>query len=199
MVGQGKGTAKEDREFVEQVLAGQEEAFACLYDKYKKSLFRTALAITEDQGAAEEILQDTFVRAYRHLQHVDLSQPLGAWLQRIAVNLSYNWAKSHRFWPVSLEEMIDRLVAGPQASPEEVLERSELRRRVRQALRVLNLEQRLVVILFYLQGFRLAEIAYILECPVGTVKSRLYHARRILRQELGPEIVLAPQPVLDAT
>lgn len=198
-MGQGKGAAEEDRELVEQVLAGQEEAFARLYDKYKKSLFRTALAITEDQGVAEEILQDTFVRAYRHLQRVDLSRPLGAWLHRIVVNLSYNWATSHHFWHISLEEVVDWLVAGPQSSPEQAVERADLRQRVREALRALSLEQRLVVILFYLQGFSLAEIAFVLDCPVGTVKSRLFHARRILRQELGPEIVLAPQPVLDAT
>ncbi|MBI2845116.1 MAG: sigma-70 family RNA polymerase sigma factor [Chloroflexi bacterium] len=180
----------QDRELVLQFLAGEEAAFAALYEKYKRSLFRTALAITEDQGAAEEILQDCFLRAYSRLSKLDLSQPLGPWLHRIVVNLSYTWAGKRRFWPLSLEEVVDWLVAGPHASPEQALEEREIKRRVEEALRSLNLSQRLVVILFYLQGFTLGEIAYILNCPLGTVKSRLYHARRILRDKLGP--ALAP-------
>lgn len=179
-----------DRELVLQALAGDEAGFAALYEKYKRSLYWTALAITEDQGAAEEILQDCFLRAYARLPRLDLSRPLGPWLHRIVVNLSYNWAGRRWLWHLSLEEVVDWLVAGPQSSPEQAWEQGEMRRRVEEALRSLSLPQRLVVILFYLQGFSLNEIAFILDCPLGTVKSRLYHARRLLREKLGGELAL---------
>jgi RNA polymerase sigma-70 factor (ECF subfamily) len=92
-----------------------------------------------------------------------------------------------RPWFVSVEEMIDRLVAAPQLSPEYAYERGELHQRLYEAINSLNIHHRLVVILFYLQGFSLTEIAYILECPVGTVKSRLHHARKSLRRKLAGE------------
>jgi len=176
-----------DAELVSRIREGDSEALVALYDRYKKRLFRTALAITDDQGAAEEILQDCFLKAYRSLSRVDCSAPLGPWLHRIVVNLSYNWVVKRRPWFVSVEEMIDRLVAAPQLSPEHAYERKELHRRLHEAIKSLNIYHRLVVMLFYLQGFSLTEIAYILECPVGTVKSRLHHARKILKGKLAEE------------
>lgn len=176
-----------DAELVSRIREGDSEALVALYDRYKKGLFRTALAITDDQGAAEEILQDCFLKAYRSLPRVDCSTPLGPWLHRIVVNLSYNWVVKRRPWFVSVEEMIDRLVAAPQLSPEHAYERKELHRRLHEAIKSLNIYHRLVVMLFYLQGFSLTEIAYILECPVGTVKSRLHHARKILKGKLAEE------------
>jgi RNA polymerase sigma-70 factor (ECF subfamily) len=176
-----------DAELVSRIREGDSEALVALYDRYKKRLFRTALAITDDQGAAEEILQDCFLKAYRSLSRVDCSAPLGLWLHRIVVNLSYNWVVKRRPWFVSVEEMIDRLVAAPQLSPEHAYERKELHRRLHEAIKSLSIHHRLVVILFYLQGFSLTEIAYILECPVGTVKSRLHHARKILERKLAEE------------
>lgn len=176
-----------DAELVSRIREGDSEALVAFYDRYKKRLFRTALAITDDQGAAEEILQDCFLKAYRSLSRVDCSAPLGPWLHRIVVNLSYNWVVKRRPWFVSVEEMIDRLVAAPQLSPEHAYERKELHRRLHEAIKSLNIYHRLVVMLFYLQGFSLMEIAYILECPVGTVKSRLHHARKILKGKLAEE------------
>ncbi len=176
-----------DAELVSRIREGDSEAFVALYDRYKKGLFRTALAITDDQGAAEEILQDCFLKAYRSLPRVDCSTPLGPWLHRIVVNLSYNWVVKRRPWFVLVEGMIDRLVASPQLSPEYAYERKELHRRLHEAIKSLNIYHRLVVMLFYLQGFSLTEIAYILECPVGTVKSRLHHARKILKGKLAEE------------
>lgn len=187
----------QDAELVSRIREGDSEAFAALYDRYKRRLFRTALAITDDQGAAEEILQDCFLKAHRSLPRVDCSAPLGPWLHRIVVNLSYNWVVKRRPWFVSVEEMIDRLAAAPQLSPEHAYERKELHRRLREAINSLNMHHRLVVILFHLQGFSLAEIAYILECPVGTVKSRLHHARKILKRKLAEEQAVLRETAYD--
>ncbi len=187
----------QDAELVSRIREGDSEAFAALYDRYKRRLFRTALAITDDQGAAEEILQDCFLKAYHSLPRVDCSAPLGPWLHRIAVNLSYNWVVKRRPWFVSVEEMIDRLVAAPQLSPEHAYERKELHRRLHEAVNSLNIHHRLVVILFYFQGFSLTEIAYILKCPVGTVKSRLHHARKILKRELAEEKAVLRETAYD--
>ncbi len=177
-------SVSEDAQLVARIKAGDLEAFEALYHKYKGPIFRTALAITRDQGAAEDILQDCFLRVYMHIHKVDGSAPLPPWLHRIAINLSYNWAAKQRVRLIPLEEMIDRLKASPLLSPEKAAERGELQQIVQEAIDALPFKQRAVLILFYLQGFSLAEIAYIMDCPVGTVKSRLYYGRENLRQKL---------------
>jgi RNA polymerase sigma-70 factor (ECF subfamily) len=174
----------DDGELVTRIRGGDLDAFETLYRRYKDELYRTALAITRDRGAAEELLQDCFLRAYDHMDRVDGYASLRPWLHRIIVNLSYNWATKKRLRLVSVEDVFDRLMMVPRSSPERAFEREELLQVVDDALRSLSMPQRAVVVLFYLQGFSLAEIAYVLDCPVGTVKSRLYNARKALRQRL---------------
>jgi RNA polymerase sigma-70 factor (ECF subfamily) len=177
----------EDAELVSRIRCGDLDAFEALYHKYKRQLYHTALAITGDSGAAEEILQDGFVRVYAAIERVDVSRPLSPWLYRIVVNLSYNWMNHHRHWPLALDTLIEHLIAGPAASPEHAAEGSELRRMVWGAVASLSFKQRSAVVLFYLQGLSLQEIAYILDCPVGTVKSRLHYACKALREKLSED------------
>lgn len=174
----------EDAQLVMRIRGGDLGAFEALYLKYKRPLYHTALAITGNDGAAEELLQDCFVRAHAAMDRVDSSNSLSPWLHRIIVNLSYNWAKRNQRWPLALDAFVDRLIAGPAVSPEYAAEGSELRAIVRDAVALLSFKQRVVVVLFYFQGFSLAEIAYILDCPLGTVKSRLYRASQALRIQL---------------
>jgi RNA polymerase sigma-70 factor (ECF subfamily) len=177
----------EDGELISRIRRGDLAAFEALYDKYKGQAYRTALAITRDQGAAEDILQECFLRVYAHIDKIDVTRPLSPWIHRIAVNLSYNWVTRRKRWFPSLEEVIEQFVGDHHGSPEHILEREELQRIVQEAIHSLSFVQRVVVILFYLNGFSLEEIAYILDCPVGTVKSRLYYGRQNLRRKLGAD------------
>jgi RNA polymerase sigma-70 factor (ECF subfamily) len=181
----------DDAELVPRIQGGDLSAFESLYCKYKNELYRTALAITRDQGAAEELLQDCFLRAYDHIDGVDACSSLRPWLHRIIVNLSYNWSAKKRLRLVSFEDAFERLLALPRSSPERVYERQELMKAVDEAIRSLSMPQRVVVVLFYLQGFSLVEIAYVLDCPVGTVKSRLHNARRALKRRLTVDLSMS--------
>jgi len=175
----------EDSELIPRVRGGDLAAFEALYDKYKGQVYRTALAITHDQSAAEDILQECFLRVYAHIDKIDVSLPLSPWIHRVVVNLSYNWVTKRQRWlPSSLGEVIDQFVGDRYGSPEYIWEREESQRIVQEAIHSLSFAQRVVVVLFYLNGFSLEEIAYILDCPVGTVKSRLYYARQNLRRKL---------------
>ncbi len=174
----------DDADLVPRIQKGDLDAFEELYHKYKGELYRTALAITGDLGAAEELLQDCFLRAYDHMDSVDGCSSLRPWLHRIIVNLSYNWAAKKRLRLVSLEDAFDRLLSLPRSSPERAVEREEVLQVLDDAIRSLSMPKRVVIVLFYLQGFSLAEIAYVLDCPVGTVKSRLHGARAILKRRL---------------
>ncbi|MCD6554328.1 MAG: RNA polymerase subunit sigma-24 [Chloroflexi bacterium] len=174
----------EDRLLIARTRQGDYAAFEALYNKYKGQVYRTALAIVRDQGAAEDILQDCFIKVYTHIDRIDSSLPLIPWLYRVTVNLSYNWVTRRKRWLTPLENVIDRLTTAPRTSPEQAVEEDELQRAVQEAIYSLNFEQRVVLILFYLSNFSIREIAYILDVPEGTVKSRLHYGRANLRQKL---------------
>lgn len=177
-------SASDEAQLIARAKEGDIGAFEALYELYKGSIYRTALAITRDRVAAEEILQDSFLRAFRHIDHVREGAPIAPWLHRIAINLSYTWTTKQARWLVSLEDAVDRLVVAPRYSPERAMEQSELQRVVRDAIDKLEFRHRATIILFYLEEFSLAEIAEIMDCPVGTVKSRLHYAREKLREAL---------------
>ena len=173
-----------DAELVTRLQAGDLEALGHLFDRYYAQIFRTAVAITHDDAVAEDITQDCFLRLHRYANRIDTRLPLAPWLYRVTVNLSYTWITRHKKRRVSLEAVVDYLMSPPRTTPDHAVEVSGLQAEVRQAISALNFNQRVVVVLHYLNGLSLEDIADILECPVGTVKSRLYYARENLRHKL---------------
>jgi len=166
---------------------GDLAAFEALYEGYKGQVFRTALAITRDQSAAEDILQECFIRLHRSLGSLDEGQPLAPWLYRVTVNLCYSWMTRQRRWLHSLEEALEWLGALPQPSPVQLVERQEVRTAIEQAINSLSLDQRVTLVLYYLNGLSVEEVAVAMSCPVGTVKSRLYYGRKNVRRRLLSE------------
>lgn len=157
-----------------------------LYDRYRLLVFHTALAITRERQAAEDILQECFLRLNSYAPRIDVTLPLEPWLYRVTVNLSYTWVTRRARWIVSLESVLDRLVAPARTTTEYHAEMSELQSAIQQAINALPPPQRMTVILYYLNGLSLKEISYILDCPVGTIKSRLYYGREQLKRQLQP-------------
>jgi RNA polymerase sigma-70 factor (ECF subfamily) len=105
-------------------------------------------------------------------------------LHRIAINLSANRRARKRFLIIPLDSLADRLLSNEDLSPEHLAERNELRLAVQRAVAELDFKHRAVIVLFYLHDFSLKEVAYILDCPVGTVKSRLHYACQTLKHRL---------------
>ncbi len=174
-----------DAALIEQLRAQDLSALGTLFDRYYTQLFRTAVAILHDADAAEDIVQDCFLRLHQYAPRIDTALPLMPWLYRVTVNLSYTWVTRRQKRRVSLDLLVDELMSPAWQAPEQVAEHTELQRRVRQAVQDLPLNQRVVVVLHYLNGLSVEAIADIVECPIGTVKSRLYYARETLRRRLG--------------
>ena len=174
-----------DSQLIEQVREGDLEALGELYDRYRLRVYRTALAITRDTAAAEDILQDCFLRLHRHADRIDLTLPLTPWLYRVTVNLAYTWITRRQKRRAPLELVLDWLAAPGALNPEPLTERREVQDAVRRAIDSLSFAQRVVIILYYMDGQSVREIAQILGCPEGTVKSRLYYARENLKEKLG--------------
>ncbi len=187
----------EDGEFVARIREGDLSALGALYDKYRLQVFHTALAITCDHQAAEDILQECFLKVHAHADRINLGVPLAPWLYRVTVNLSYTWVTRQARWRTSLESLIDRLVAPTRAAPEGQLEMRDLQTDVQRAIETLPFNQRVVIILHYLSGLNLKEITYILDCPIGTAKSRLHYGRETLRRQLAGRLEPQAAPVME--
>ncbi len=173
-----------DAELIQRLCEGDLAALGDLYDKYRLRVFHTALSVTHDRQAAEDILQECFLKVNTYARRIDTSLPLEPWLYRVTVNLAYTWVTRRSKWLTSIEDMIDRLVAPARTNSEYRAEMSELQAVIRQAIDSLPASQRLTVVLYYLNSLSLKEISYILDCPVGTVKSRLHYGREYLKQRL---------------
>ncbi len=185
---------------VVRIRDGDLEALGELYEKYKTLVYRTALAITCDERAAEDILQDVFLRVYSYADRLDENVTLGPWLYRVTVNSAYTWTSRVKRWLCSLQDTLDRLVLSPRWYPEATVEDQEWRQMLQQAIDALPSGHRVVIVLHYLEGLSLREIAYVTGIPEGTVKSRLHYARRKLRKTiLEQERRLVPEVAYDFT
>jgi RNA polymerase sigma-70 factor, ECF subfamily len=168
-----------DRQLVDKVQSGDLDALGVLYERHKLCLYRTALAITNDSSAAEDILQDCFLRLHRYARNMDRSLPLQPWLYRVAINLAYNWEKSKKNGQAA--DRLSELIHYPL---ERRAEKNNVQSEVMDAISSLDTSQRVVVVLFYLNSFSVQEIASILGCPVGAVQARLNCGRENLRRAL---------------
>ncbi len=176
-----------DATLIERLRTNDLSALGALFDRYYAQIYRVAMAITRDNAVAEDIVQDAFLKLHRYANRIDTNLPLLPWLYRVTVNLSYTWVSRQHRRRVSLEAVVDCLMSPTWLGPDQQAEAMEIHDQVRQAIRELNFNQRVVVVLHYLNGLSIEEIAEILKCPVGTVKSRLYYARENLRQRLETE------------
>lgn len=195
------GAERTDARLVACIREGDIEALGELYERHKSLVYRTALAITRDERTSEDVLQEVFLRVYTYAHRIDESLPLEPWLYRVTVNQTYSWmARARRLIHV-LRDVWDRRAPLGQwpSSAEIAVEERELWQHLHRAIDALPASHRAVVVLHYLEGLGLQEISEIMAIPEGTVKSRLYHARRRLREALQEERGLVPEVAYDFT
>lgn len=186
-------TIHNDQGLVLEMQKGSLEALGLLYDRHNQTVYRTALTITGDVDAANDLLQDVFLRLYRFACRIDPERPLEPWLYRMTTNLAYTWIKRNRRWLQPLEDFVDWIAGGDEYSPSKQVEKMDDWQQVQEAVSNLPLSQRMVVVLYYLNDLSLQEIADIIDVPIGTVKSRLHYGRRTLRKKLGIQHGLLPE------
>ena len=173
-----------DRELVLQLQEGDLAALGDLFDRHQRLVYRTAVGITGDEQVASDLLQDVFLRVHRFARHIDPDRPLEPWLYRTTANLTYTWMKRHNRWLRPLEEVAEWLAGSKKQSPAYVAETEQEWRDIRKAIASLSLQQRVVVVLYYINDLSLQEISEILDAPVGTIKSRLFYGRQALKRYL---------------
>jgi RNA polymerase sigma-70 factor (ECF subfamily) len=184
------------------VRGGDLDALGELYERHKALVYRTALAIVHDEVAADDVLQDVFLRVHTYAYCIDTTVPLEPWLYRVTVNQSYSWITQAKRLLRTLQAVLARWLSSPewQSGPAVMTEEREKWQHLQKAIDALPPSHRSVVVLHYLEGLSLEEIAHVLEIPEGTVKSRLFYARRKLRKAVREhERRLVPEVVYDFT
>ena len=187
---------------ISRVRDGDLDALGELYERHKALVYRTALAIIHDEAAADDVLQDVFLRVYTYARCIDTTVPLEPWLYRVTVNQAYSWITHAKRWFRTIQAVLSRWLSSPEweSGPGELTEEREKWQHLQKAIDALPPNHRSVVVLHYLEGLSLESIAEVLEIPEGTVKSRLYYARKKLRQALQEhERRLVPEVVYDFT
>ena len=188
-----------DQDLVLQMQQGNLEALGELYDRHRQVVYRTALAVTGDGEAANDLLQEVFLRLYRFAGRIDSQRPLEPWLYRMTANLAYTWVRHDHRWFKPLEDLVEWFSVGDENPPHAIVERRDDWREVQKAVSRLPLSHRIVVVLYYLNDLSLQEISDILDVPVGTVKSRLHYGRKMLKKSLGLDKELVADFYYEAT
>ena len=201
-------TQVDDGVLVRAVVAGSPDALAVLYDRYIDSIFATARRLTSDRGAAEDVVQETFLALWDRAETFDPAMgSLGGWLRAIARNRSVDRLRAAArrptlvSYPVSAStgepdvSSLDRIatpttvMAGsvPAHTPEEGLASAEIRRAIQAVLATMPADEREVIVLAYGDELSQSEIAERLGWPIGTVKTRTRRALSRLRAALADE------------
>jgi RNA polymerase sigma-70 factor, ECF subfamily len=187
-------------ELVERARDGDSAAFEALVNRYKDRIYSYVSRMLHDPIEAEDIAQETFVRAYQSLPHFRGASSLQTWLYRIASNLvidSVRRQKRREDNAVSLDAPVDtedgdmqRELRDERRGPAELAESSVIQEEVRRAVARISPKLRPVLVMYDLQGMSYQEIAEILGCPLGTVKSRLFNARMQLKELLADRLAV---------
>jgi RNA polymerase sigma-70 factor (ECF subfamily) len=157
--------------------------------RYLDSMYSTALRLTKDKEKAEDLVQDACLRAFKHFGQIKSYDKIKAWLFKILMNTFINrYRKGIKEPPLVELELSESLLTSASSfynsNPEEALIKNSLDEEIKEALDNLNVDLRSVLWLSDIEGFTYQEIGEMLECPMGTIASRLYRARSLLREAL---------------
>jgi RNA polymerase sigma-70 factor (ECF subfamily) len=174
-----------ERDLLRKAAGGNLFAFEEIVRRYQKRVYAVALRIVRRHDVADDVAQDTFIRAWRALASFDLARPFGPWICRIAANLAVNHVRSPRAREEGLPEGHAEQAVPAADALEGVLD-AEAQAVLGRALLALPAEQRAVFVLRVNEELSYKEIAKTLELSIGTVMSRLSRAREKLREALLP-------------
>jgi RNA polymerase sigma-70 factor (ECF subfamily) len=182
-----------DDALMRRVQTGDQEAFTALVDRYKDRVLNFVYRMVGQYQTAEDLAQETFVRVYTRRDSYRPGSTFSVWLYTIARNLTLNYIRDMgrraTVWPERAAEDYEGLVGDADAAdPLEELQRTELSEKVGRAVSVLPDKFREVILLRDISGLEYQQIAKILRCPLGTVKSRVNRARLRLKELLEPDL-----------
>ena len=182
-----------DEQLVERVQRGDKNAFNLLVKKYQHKVVNLVARYVNNPGDVPDVAQEAFIKAYRALPTFRGESAFYTWLYRIAVNTAKNYLTSQGRRPPSSDVDEAEYYGGGEAlqevaTPENLALTDEIKRTVFSAIEALPEDLRTAITLRELEGLSYEEIAEIMDCPVGTVRSRIFRAREAIDKKLKPLI-----------
>ena len=191
----GVSEAKVDQLLVERVQKGDKRAFDLLVLKYQHRIVSLVSRYVSDSAEAQDVAQEAFIKAYRAIGRFRGDSAFYTWLYRIGINTAKNWivAKNRRppssdIDAVDAEQYTMSSRLKETSTPENELMREEIERAVYDTIATLPEDLRTAIILREMDGMSYEEIATTMECPIGTVRSRIFRAREAIDEKLKPLI-----------
>ena len=185
----------DDRQLVDDARRGNQAAFRALVMRYQRRIYALGLSMLHDPDAAQDVVQDAFIKAHTHLPDFQGGSSFYTWLYRIALNLCLDrLRRAKRAAHEEFDETVahaadDAFAVAPRRlgfDPAQALRDGEIRRRVLDALARLSENHRAVLVMAEMDGMSYQEMADVMGCPVGTIMSRLFHARKKMQEMLRP-------------
>ncbi|MBI3141086.1 MAG: RNA polymerase sigma factor RpoE [Rhodocyclales bacterium] len=194
------GEREVDHQLVLRAQRGDQQAFGLLVSKYQRKLARLLSRLIRDPAEVEDVAQETFIKAYRALPTFRGDSAFYTWLYRIGINTAKNYLVSQgRRAPTTTDfdsEEAETFDEGEQLrdinTPERVLQSKQIGETVNAAIEALPEELRTAIMLREIEGLSYEEIAKIMDCPIGTVRSRIFRAREAVAEKLRPLLETAP-------
>ena len=182
-----------DKELIERVKNGDKAAYDLLVIKYQQRIVNLVSRFVRNQSDALDVTQEAFIKAYRALPKFRGDSAFYTWLYRIAVNTAKNHLASQSRRPTDSDydvSEIEQIEGGDalreQATPENLLMKDQLQSTVLKAIENLPDDLRSAIMLREVEGLSYEEIAQVMECPIGTVRSRIFRAREAIDNEMRP-------------
>jgi RNA polymerase sigma-70 factor (ECF subfamily) len=187
------GTSQTDLELVQRVQSGDKRSFDILVLKYQHKVINLVLRYVHDHDTAEDVAQEAFIKAYKGLKNFRGESAFYTWLYRIAINTAKNHlvSQSRRLPDIDIDAEEAEQFGGESAlkeyaTPEREMLTAEIQEAITVSIEALPEDLRTAIILRELEGMSYEEIAETMECPIGTVRSRIFRARESIDKVLRP-------------
>ncbi|MFN4328094.1 MAG: RNA polymerase sigma factor RpoE [Limnobacter sp.] len=184
----------EDFLIVQRVQAGDQKAFNLLVSKYHRRVGRLLSRMVKNQEDIEEVVQETFIKAYRAIGNFRGDSAFYTWIYRIAINTAKNLLVNQGKRPTTLKEGVDEdgetfednLALSNIDTPESLYQTKQIGEAVNAAMEDLPEDLRTAIVMREIDGLSYDEIAQVMGCPIGTVRSRIFRAREAIAERIKP-------------
>ena len=176
-----------DNELIENVRSGDDDSFRLLVERHSRAIYRSAYRITGNAADAEDVVQETFLRAYRALERFDARATFTTWLHRIAINCALDLIDSRKRRDGRVNDDEDLAgIASTTASPDRIVHGIEMQRAIATAMERLSGNERTAFVLRHFEGMPLEEIGKVLGTQLNATKNTVFRAVKKLREQLQP-------------
>lgn len=171
---------EDEQRWIQQVLAGDKQAYAHIINKYKNQLYATILRMTKNPQDAQDLVQDAFIKVYRSLDKYDANGSFSGWLYRVAINNCMDEFRKKRYSMTQIEIDEERVVEPNH--PELVFLKKEKSRQLERLIATLPEDERLIILLRYVNEISYEEIGEVMDVPLSTVRNKLHRAKKKMRE-----------------